>query len=55
MKRTTVITLAVVFGAMVLACGDGPESCGRKDQTRVVHEHGHTVTQHCENGVWVKQ
>lgn len=56
MIRWRALPQALLMTAVVLvlptACG--PESCGTRDISRVKTEAGHTVVEHCENGVWVR-
>jgi len=46
-KKRTWAVLVAVLAVGALACGAGPESCGRKDLTRYVTKDGHTTVEHC--------
>jgi hypothetical protein len=52
-KALPALLMTAVVLALVTACG--PESCGTRDISRYKVKDGHTVVEHCENGVWVRE
>jgi len=52
--RRGIAAATVTAVSLLMLAGCGPQSCGRKDATRVVSKDGHITTEHCQNGVWVR-